>query len=38
MVSILRKVLKEAINSLDDESYTIIDALILAQDRNSDTP
>lgn len=36
MVSILRKVLKEAINSLDDESYTIIDALILAQDRKSE--
>lgn len=36
MVSILRKVLKEAINSLDEESYTIIDALILAQDRKSE--
>lgn len=36
MASILRKALKEALNSLDDESYTIIDALILAQDRKSE--
>lgn len=36
ITSILRKSLKEAINSLDDESYTIIDALILAHDRKSE--
>lgn len=36
MASILRKALKEALNALDDESYTIIDALILAQDRKSE--
>ncbi len=36
MAAILRKALKEALNALDDESYTIIDALILAQDRKSE--
>ncbi len=36
MAAILREGLKEALNALDDESYTIIDALILAQDRKSE--
>lgn len=36
MASILRKTLREALSSLDDESYTIIDALILAQNRKSE--
>ena len=36
MTSILQKALKEALNSLDSESYAIIDALILAQDRKSE--
>ena len=36
LASILRKALNEALSSLDKESYMIIDALILAQDRKSE--
>lgn len=36
LASILRKALNEALSSLDEESYMIIDALILAQDRKSE--
>lgn len=34
--SIVRKALNEALSTLDDESYILIDALILAQDRKSE--
>lgn len=36
MASIVRKALSEALSSLDEESYMIIDALILAHDRKSE--
>lgn len=36
IASIIRKALNEALNSLDEESYMIIDALILAHDRKSE--
>lgn len=36
MAAIVRKALNEALNSLDKESYMIIDALILAQNRKSE--
>lgn len=36
MASIVRKALSEALSALDEESYMIIDALILAHDRKSE--
>ena len=36
MSSIVRRALNDALGSLDEESYMIIDALILAQDRKSE--
>ena len=36
MKSIVRKALNEALSSLDEESYMIIDALILGHDRRSE--
>ena len=36
LAAILRKALDEALSSLDEESYMIIDALILAQNRKSE--
>ena len=36
IASIAQKALSEALSSLDEESYMIIDALILAQDRKSE--